>query len=109
MIVKRSNSKEIRFQFTDETYPEYNFPSVNALMESAAVAYGKRLIGVLLTGMGQDGATGMQAIKSAGGTTFAQDKKSSVVFGMPKVAIERGCIDHTLSIHEMGNFLVNTL
>ncbi|WP_026370551.1 chemotaxis-specific protein-glutamate methyltransferase CheB [Kallotenue papyrolyticum] len=65
-------------------------PSVDVTMERAAEAYGARVIGVLLTGMGRDGAIGLGAIRRAGGYTIAQDGDSCVVFGMPRAAIEVG-------------------
>lgn len=63
-------------------------PSVDLLFQSVAEAFGDRVIGILLTGMGEDGARGLKVIKEKGGYTIAQDKKSCVVFGMPKAAIE---------------------
>ncbi|PIE33781.1 chemotaxis response regulator protein-glutamate methylesterase [candidate division KSB3 bacterium] len=68
-------------------------PSVNMLMQSASEVFGSQVIGVILTGMGNDGAEGMNAIKDANGSTIAQDEETSLVFGMPRVAIESGCVD----------------
>ena len=65
-------------------------PSVNVLMNSVAEVAGSRAVGVILTGMGGDGAEGLLAMRKAGARTLAQDEASSVVFGMPKVAFERG-------------------
>ena len=65
-------------------------PSVDVLFQSVAKAAGARAAGVLLTGMGRDGADGLGAMKRSGAATFAQDQASCVVFGMPKVAIEAG-------------------
>jgi len=69
------------------------FPSIDILMESAADAYGERVLGVLLTGAGNDGVFGIKAIKEAGGSTIAEDQSTAVVFGMPKAAIESGYVD----------------
>ena len=66
------------------------------------------LIGVILSGMGEDGAAGIQAIKAVGGRTLAQDRSSSAVFGMPKRAIETGCVDDVLSIDELPQGIANT-
>jgi two-component system chemotaxis response regulator CheB len=62
-------------------------PSVDVLFRSAAVAAGKNAVGVILTGMGKDGAAGMLAMKEAGAYNYAQDEASCVVFGMPREAI----------------------
>jgi two-component system chemotaxis response regulator CheB len=71
-------------------------PSADITMISAAQIFGPATIGVLLTGSGQDGALGMKFIKEAGGKTFAQDRESCAVFGMPKSAIQMGVIDKVL-------------
>ena len=81
-------------------------PSVTPLFLSAARAYGRRACGVLLTGMGRDGAEGLRAIKDAGGPTIAQDEATSAVFGMPRAAIELGAVDRVLSIEDIPRALV---
>lgn len=73
-----------------------HIPSATLLMESAAKAYGRRAAGVILTGMGTDGAEGMLAIKQSGGVTLAQSQESCVVFGMPGAAIARNAVDHVV-------------
>jgi two-component system chemotaxis response regulator CheB len=72
-------------------------PSCDQLLISAAQVYGKRAVGLILTGMGRDGVRGMTEIKAAGGATLAQDEESSVIFGMNRLAIEAGCIDSVLA------------
>ena len=109
MVVARDKNNTPKIGFSDEVYKEYNNPSINALMTSAASAYGDKTIGVLLTGMGKDGVRGMQAIKDAGGRTIAQDEASSVIYGMPKLAYETGAADTVLHIKEIGVYLVNCL
>ena len=68
-------------------------PSADPTLISVAEMFGPKVIGVVLTGMGNDGAKGLATIKQKGGQTIAQDEKTSVVFGMPKVAIATGCVD----------------
>ena len=77
-------------------------PSVDIAFSSLAHHYGAAAVGVLLTGMGQDGAQGLLDIVHAGGVTIVQDESSSVVFGMPKRAIELGAAQHVLSIDQIG-------
>jgi two-component system chemotaxis response regulator CheB len=73
-------------------------PSVDVLFRSVAEAVGPRAVGVILTGMGADGADGLLAMKRAGACTIAQDESTSVVFGMPKEAIDRGAVDVVLPL-----------
>jgi two-component system, chemotaxis family, protein-glutamate methylesterase/glutaminase len=73
-------------------------PSVDVLFRSVAEAVGPRAVGVILTGMGADGAEGLLAMKRAGASTIAQDESTSVVFGMPKEAIDRGAVDVVLPL-----------
>ena len=77
-------------------------PSVDVLFESAARVLRDKAIGVLLTGMGNDGARGMLAIRSAGGHTIAQDRASSVVFGMPREAIALGGAVEVLGLSDIA-------
>ncbi|HWQ70007.1 MAG TPA: chemotaxis response regulator protein-glutamate methylesterase [Patescibacteria group bacterium] len=73
-------------------------PSVDVLFESAAECAGRNAVGVIMTGMGADGAQGLLRMKQAGARTIAQDEASCVVFGMPKEAIALGAADHVLSL-----------
>jgi two-component system chemotaxis response regulator CheB len=84
-------------------------PSVTPLFLSAARAYGARCCGVILTGMGRDGADGMKALKEAGAHTIAQDEASSAVFGMPRAAIELGAVDRILSLDEIPRALLEVV
>jgi two-component system chemotaxis response regulator CheB len=81
-------------------------PSVDVLFRSAARYAGKNAVGVLLTGMGDDGARGMLEMKQAGAATIAQDEATSLVFGMPKEAIKLGAADKILPLEEVGGALL---
>ncbi len=84
-------------------------PSVDVLFFSAAECVGPLGIGVILTGMGKDGAAGLMAMKQAGAHTFAQDADSCVVFGMPKAAIAMGAVDEIVAIEGLGQRLLQHL
>jgi two-component system chemotaxis response regulator CheB len=77
-------------------------PSVDVLFHSVARAAGANAVGVLLTGMGDDGADGLLAMRQAGAVTLAQDQASCVVFGMPRVAIERGAVSEVVPLASIG-------
>ena len=77
-------------------------PSVDVLFRSAARYAGKNALGVIMTGMGDDGARGMHELKQAGAFTIAQDEKSCIVFGMPNEAIKLGAVDRILSLGEIA-------
>ncbi|RLB24255.1 MAG: chemotaxis response regulator protein-glutamate methylesterase [Deltaproteobacteria bacterium] len=81
-------------------------PSVDVTMESVLSCYGTNTIGVLLTGMGADGATAMVKIREAGGRTIAESEETAVVFGMPKEAIRRGGAEFVLPSYKIGEKIV---
>lgn len=83
-------------------------PSVDVLFDSVADGYGRRSIGVILTGMGSDGAKGLARIKYAGGKTIAQDEATSTIFGMPRVAIETGAVDLTLPLTDIADEILRS-
>ena len=76
-------------------------PSVDVLFRSAAVAYGGDIIAVILTGMGVDGAGGVKSVKKAGGYVIAQDRETSVVWGMPGSAKATGMVDQVLPLKQI--------
>lgn len=83
--------------------PDHAFiPSVDIMMESAASVFGKDTMGVIMTGMGNDGAASMLKIKNAGGYTIAESEETSVVFGMPKEAIANGSVDIVLPSYKIA-------
>ncbi len=76
-------------------------PSVNVLFKSVSMYAGQNALGVIMTGMGSDGAQGLLKMKENGATTLAQDEESCVVFGMPKVAIDLKAVDHIVSLDQL--------
>lgn len=81
-------------------------PSVDVLFNSAAQVAANNAVGVLLTGMGKDGAQGMLAMKQAGAITIAQDEASSVVFGMPREALLIGAADRGVPLSEISELIL---
>ncbi|MCB1158706.1 MAG: chemotaxis response regulator protein-glutamate methylesterase [Leptospiraceae bacterium] len=76
-------------------------PSIDVTLDSLCNCYGSSLVGVIMTGMGKDGALSMKKVKELGGATISQDEKTSVIFGMNKQAIEMGAIDHIVPLEDI--------
>lgn len=108
MLFKRSGS---RYYVEVKTGPlvHYQRPAVDVLFKSVARFAGANALGIILTGMGKDGAQGMVEMKKAGAINIAQDEKSSVVFGMPKEAIHLGAVDYIQDIKNIANKAVAIL
>jgi len=81
-------------------------PSADVLFKTAAEHYGGSLVSVVLTGMGKDGADGTRLVKKAGGVTIAQNEETSMIFGMPKAAIDTNCVDMVLPLKSIPDKLV---
>lgn len=108
LLLARSGANYVT-QLSDAPPVSRHKPSVDVLFESAAAAAGKNAIGVIMTGMGKDGAEGMAMMKDAGAYNFAQDEASCVVFGMPKEAIAHGGVHEVASLQELANLVLNHL
>jgi two-component system chemotaxis response regulator CheB len=93
-------------QLREDTGTEAYCPSVNVLFKSAALACGAECVGVILSGMGDDGAAGMMALREAGAATLAQDQATCTVFGMPGAAIERGAVQTILPLGDIPTTLI---
>ena len=83
-------------------------PSVDALMLSVAEFFPGRALGVILTGMGNDGVKGMIELKRTGGRIFAQNEETCVVYGMPKAVVDAGIADKVLPLDEIAGEIVNS-
>ncbi len=86
---------------------EGDLPSINLTMKSVAAVYGRKVRGVLLTGMGQDGVEGLAEIRQRGGITFAQSLETCTVKGMPQRAIEAGVVDHVAPPQQIAQLLLS--
>jgi two-component system chemotaxis response regulator CheB len=100
----------LQYKIALKNYPKVNShkPSVNVLFRSMAKEAGVFGVGFILTGMGDDGATGLLEMKNAGAATYAQDEKSCIVYGMPKKAVEFGGVKAVLTLKEMAH-IINTV
>jgi two-component system, chemotaxis family, protein-glutamate methylesterase/glutaminase len=108
-LVVRPAASGWRVQYTDQRPVNRHCPSVDVLFESVATIGRQRAVGLLLTGMGSDGARGLLQMRQAGALTIAQSAESCVVYGMPKVAIELGAAMYTTAPHEMPGLVLRSL
>ena len=108
LLLKRSGA---RYCVEVKTGPmvHHQRPAVDVLFNSVAKYAGANAIGVILTGMGSDGAAGLKAMKEAGAKTIAQDEDSCVVFGMPKEAIKTGCVDKVITLKKISQGIMDML
>lgn len=102
LLVERDHT----FSLTTGPLIQYSRPSIDALFESAAVAYGKQLVGILLTGANQDGAEGMGLIHHLGGLTIAQDPREAQYPTMPQAAIAAQAVHEVMPLPRIQHFLL---
>ncbi|XHS80115.1 chemotaxis response regulator protein-glutamate methylesterase [Burkholderiaceae bacterium UC74_6] len=105
MQVRRDSSGQFIAEVVDGPPVKRHKPSLDVLFRSVAKAAGAQALGVILTGMGDDGAAGLAQMHDAGARTIAQDEASCVVFGMPREAIKLGAADRVLSLNDIGREL----
>ena len=105
LLLRRSGGHYV-VEVADGPLVSRHRPSVDVLFRSVARGRGRNAVGVILTGMGDDGAAGLLEMKQAGAVTLAQDEASSVVFGMPKEAIERGAVDEVVPLDQVAAMLL---
>jgi two-component system chemotaxis response regulator CheB len=104
-MLLRSDAKGYYVVLNDGLPVNRHKPSVDVLFRTAAQVAGRNAVGILLTGMGADGAKGLLEMKEAGSKTIAQDEASSVVFGMPREAIKMGSADMIMNIFEITSYI----
>jgi two-component system chemotaxis response regulator CheB len=102
--VSREDARAI-LKVRNQSVARVHSPSADALFESAAASFGAKTLAVVLTGMGEDGACGAEAVNNAGGHVIVESNQSAVVFGMPRSVIERGCASAMLPLSAMAPVL----
>jgi two-component system chemotaxis response regulator CheB len=103
MTVNRPTNSRTVIWLADKPEDELHVPSADVLMQSVASAFHSQAMGVIMTGMGSDGAQGMHAIHCAGGFTLGQDEASCAVYGMPRVCAEMGILDKVVPLAQIPN------
>jgi two-component system chemotaxis response regulator CheB len=106
MLINRKG-EEFIVQIIDGPLVSRHRPSVDVLFRSVAISVGAKAVGVIMTGMGDDGAEGLSEMKEAGATTIAQDEASCIVFGMPKEAISRGAVDVVMPLEQIAGAVLS--
>ncbi len=102
-------NEEEKTELVEPRAGEIYCPSIDLLFFSVAKVFNSKAIGVILTGMGTDGAAGLKRINESGGYTLAQDEHTSTVYGMPKVALDMGGVEKVLPVDEMSQFIISLL
>jgi len=103
------DSGRYRIALNQSPVVHYTRPAVDMLFNSAAVCAGRYAVAALLTGMGSDGASGMQKLKANGATTFAQNEETCVVYGMPRAAVELGAAERVLPLDEIPGAITRSV
>ena len=109
MVFEKIGGDKVRAKLLPTVARHGASPVIDVTMESAAQVYGDRAIGVLLSGMGSDGAMGLGMIRDAGGQTIAQNEETCLVFGMPKAAIERKLVSEVLPLEKIAEAIAAKL
>lgn len=106
-VVERKGGEVCVHVFEKTDYPTLFKPSIDVLFLSVAKVYGASALGVIMTGMGNDGTKGLKALKEASGFVLAQDEASCIVYGMPKSAVEAGVVDRIVPLTKLGTEIAN--
>lgn len=105
-LIAKKGFEANKLYLESKTEEDRYVPSVDKTMDSLAEIYGKGTLGVILTGMGNDGSRGIKTIKMHGGVALAESEETAVVFGMPRVPVQLGLIDQVFPINEMAEQIV---
>jgi two-component system chemotaxis response regulator CheB len=108
-MVVESSGTGYRVRLRQDPPIHFTRPAVDMLFNSAAQCAGRHAVGVLLTGMGRDGAQGMQQLKAAGAVNLAQNEATCVVYGMPRAAVELGVVDRVLPLDHIPHAIIHAL
>ncbi len=108
LLLRRSGAV-YQAQIKDGPHVSRHRPSADVLFKSVAKTAGRNAVGVIMTGMGQDGAAGLKAMHDAGARTIAQDEASCVVFGMPREAIKLGGVDKVVSLDDISGAIIDAV
>ena len=104
-MMLRRNGAQYVVEVSDGPLVNRHKPSVDVLFRSVARYAGRNALGIIMTGMGDDGARGLKEMRDAGATTCAQDEASCVVFGMPKEAIRFGAAEHVIALDQIPGLI----
>ena len=105
IALRRSASGEVVVRLREDDGSSLHVPSVDVLMEEVAAAYGRSALGVILTGMGQDGVRGLRELKDRGGYVVGQNEATCVVYGMPRAAAKEGLVDRVAPLDDVASVL----
>jgi two-component system, chemotaxis family, protein-glutamate methylesterase/glutaminase len=105
--LRRRGPSEMEVRLVDDEGSSLHVPSVDRMAARVAQEFGKAAIGVILTGMGQDGVRGLRELKDRGGYVLGQDEATCVVYGMPRAAAKEGLVDRELPLDEISPALVS--
>lgn len=108
-MMVQADSSGYRIRLTQSPPVHHCRPAVDVLFRSAAEAAGRHTLGVLLTGMGSDGAMGMRAIRNAGGINLAEHEDSCVIYGMPRAAVHLGVVDKSVMLEDMPQAILDAI
>ncbi|MGE5621864.1 MAG: chemotaxis protein CheB, partial [Bacillota bacterium] len=108
-MLLRRNGAQYYVEVVDGPLVNRHRPSVDVLFRSVAKAAGANALGIIMTGMGDDGAAGLLEMRKAGARTVAQDEQSCVVYGMPKEAVKRGAVEKTVPLNAIDKEILQQL